>query len=432
MPHPLATHLALRVTCALNGRAWSSLFKRGPMFIDLLDCVGSVQDYWEGYKLFCYAYYSHSARHANDFRDSKLGALGLFAQLQLPFPSCAHCMFVNVVLLFLMLFFSGCMGPGQLVWRRLHLCPSPSPHVVRTTCMQLLPLVEMFCRWELQEDCSNLEVLMERFESVAELESHDLGRALLCMVRDEDDGFRSYSERRHPPAVPQATVDAFHEVRQRLAAVDIAFQGLQPQVHIVVGHVGLLAPPRQRQSALSRDFFFCDTSTGRTLCVRHCCVQIVIQFHVRWHICVCLEHLWVPISFEGNECIWFSLSPLCAPGSRRSRSLLCSVAVTLDGIVDVRCGRMKCLSVRPPHSVCTGMHMRALCIGSAIRGQSHAWSPCSLCRPHALLVLKFATSIAQQLIACPVRSVCGYVRATLPCRGGFAINRTRAPMLPEQ
>ena len=303
MPHPLATHLALRVTCALNGRAWSSLFKRGPMFIDLLDCVGSVQDYWEGYKLFCYAYYSHSARHANDFRDSKLGALGLFAQLQLPFPSCAHCMFVNVVLLFLMLFFSGCMGPGQLVWRRLHLCPSPSPHVVRTTCMQLLPLVEMFCRWELQEDCSNLEVLMERFESVAELESHDLGRAVLCMVRDEDDGFRSYSERRHPPAVPQATVDAFHEVRQRLAAVDIAFQGLQPQVHIVVGHVGLLAPPRQRQSALSRDFFFCDTSTGRTLCVRHCCVQIVIQFHVRWHICVCTtrKNGSFPAKFQQNS-----------------------------------------------------------------------------------------------------------------------------------
>jgi hypothetical protein len=274
MPHPLATHSALRVACALHVRAWSSLFKRGPMFIDLLDCVGSVQDYWEGYKLFCYAYYSHSARHANEFRDSKLGALGLFAQFQLPFPVCAHCMFVNFVLLFLMLFFSGCMGPGQLVWRRLHLCPSPSPHAIRTTCMQLLPLVEMFCRWELQEDCSNLEVLMERFESVAELESHDLGRSLLCMVRDEDDGFRSYSERRHPPTIPQATVDAFHEVRQRLAAVDIAFQGLQPQVHIVVGHVGLLAPPKQRQSALGREFFFLRSKHCQgTLCAALLCTN---------------------------------------------------------------------------------------------------------------------------------------------------------------
>ena len=54
--------------------------------------------------------------------------------------------------------------------------------------MQLLPLVEMYCRWELEEDCSNLEALLLRFDSEAELESHELGCALLHMVRDDGGG----------------------------------------------------------------------------------------------------------------------------------------------------------------------------------------------------------------------------------------------------
>jgi hypothetical protein len=34
-----------------------------------------VDDYWHGYKLFCYAYYSNSVAHEAEFRHSKLGAL---------------------------------------------------------------------------------------------------------------------------------------------------------------------------------------------------------------------------------------------------------------------------------------------------------------------------------------------------------------------
>jgi hypothetical protein len=34
-----------------------------------------VDDYWHGYKLFCYAYYSNSVAHEGNFRRSKLGAL---------------------------------------------------------------------------------------------------------------------------------------------------------------------------------------------------------------------------------------------------------------------------------------------------------------------------------------------------------------------
>ena len=36
-------------------------------------CVRRVEDYWEGYKLFCYAYYAHSMPHESLFRQTKLG-----------------------------------------------------------------------------------------------------------------------------------------------------------------------------------------------------------------------------------------------------------------------------------------------------------------------------------------------------------------------
>ena len=36
--------------------------------------VRRAQDYWVGYKLFCYSYYSHSPQHVVEFRESKLGA----------------------------------------------------------------------------------------------------------------------------------------------------------------------------------------------------------------------------------------------------------------------------------------------------------------------------------------------------------------------
>ena len=54
-----------------------------------------VQDYWQGYKLFCYAYYSHSREHESEFRESKLGSCIPYKRwfLLLSFP------IVNVVVL---------------------------------------------------------------------------------------------------------------------------------------------------------------------------------------------------------------------------------------------------------------------------------------------------------------------------------------------
>ena len=115
---------------------------------------------------------------------------------------------------------------GQLVCRRHVHPPPPSHHAIRATCMELLPLVEMYCKWELQEDCSNLRALMLRFDSEEELESHALGRSLLFMVRDDEGGIESLP-RSEPVAAP---TDPFRNVRERLAAVGSAIQGLRNHV----------------------------------------------------------------------------------------------------------------------------------------------------------------------------------------------------------
>lgn len=36
--------------------------------------VCRADDYWEGFKLFCYGYYSHSLQHEHEFRECKLGS----------------------------------------------------------------------------------------------------------------------------------------------------------------------------------------------------------------------------------------------------------------------------------------------------------------------------------------------------------------------
>lgn len=70
---------------------------------------------------------------------------------------------------------------------------------------------------------------MLRFDSEVDLESHELGRSLLFMVRDEDAGIDSL--RRHVHSAPRA--NPLHAVRERLAVVDLAFQDLHAQVHSV-------------------------------------------------------------------------------------------------------------------------------------------------------------------------------------------------------
>ena len=93
--------------------------------------------------------------------------------------------------------------------------------------MQLLPLVEMYCKYELQEDCIGLRELMVRFDSESELRSHELGRSLLCMVREDDENLDILP--RPMPFVSRE--NPFDVVRERLLAAGTAITLLREQVH---------------------------------------------------------------------------------------------------------------------------------------------------------------------------------------------------------
>lgn len=120
-------------------------------------------------------------------------------------------------------------GTGQLVWRRHTHLPLPPRQVIRNTCVQLLPLVEMYLKWELEEDCTDLRALMLRFDSETELQSNELGRSLLFMVRDDGDEFENLPRALPLPMPP----NPFDIVRERLAAAGSALEGLQHKVHLV-------------------------------------------------------------------------------------------------------------------------------------------------------------------------------------------------------
>ena len=143
--------------------------------------------------------------------------------------------------------------------------------------MQLLPLVEMYCRWDLQEDCSNLQALVQRFDSVSELESHDLGRSLLRMVRDEEDGLLAYSERRHVEPFPHLGTDPFGAVRARLASVDLAFQSLQAQVLIFVGYNIKCALGNEKNLRFGWHFDANHSNSVISVGVRQFCPHVSIQ-----------------------------------------------------------------------------------------------------------------------------------------------------------
>ena len=194
-----------------------------------------AEDYWRGYKLFCFGYYSHSSQHVQEFRQSKLGA-----RISSPHPVFVFVVQIAHLLGIWYMVFEGSAFllriAGELVWRRHADGTSPSPHAVRATCMGLLPLVELFLWRELQEDCSNLEGFLLRFDSEAELQSHELGRALLFMVRNDEEGLPASSPQLHREVPHHMVPDPFQAVRERLAAVDTAIRTLQPQVLPVIGY----------------------------------------------------------------------------------------------------------------------------------------------------------------------------------------------------
>ena len=59
--------------CCPHSQKLTSVCSLGYRFVDGWPCRCSAADFWHGYKIFCYAYYSHSAPHECEFRETKLG-----------------------------------------------------------------------------------------------------------------------------------------------------------------------------------------------------------------------------------------------------------------------------------------------------------------------------------------------------------------------
>ena len=171
-----------------------------------------------------------------------------------------------------------CGCAGQIVWRRHVELPVPSRQTVCGTCTLLLPLVETYCRTELGENCSDLRALMVRFDDEEELESTALGRSLLSLVRDGDDGLNTLSRRIHIAAPP----NPFEAVRARLAAVGLAIRGLGPQVHTILGLCTLCAIHKINKMALQCAFVGC--RTHRTSFPPRCCLGLALSVVYAWGV----------------------------------------------------------------------------------------------------------------------------------------------------
>lgn len=115
------------------------------------------------------------------------------------------------------------------MWRWFASDCTPSHHAVRASCVQLLPLIDMYCKYVLQEDNTNLWGLMVRFDCEADLASHDLGCSMLAMLRDDAEG---RPEIMRPRVLMIAAVSPFEAIRTTLAAMDVALQTMRPHVHL--------------------------------------------------------------------------------------------------------------------------------------------------------------------------------------------------------
>jgi hypothetical protein len=81
--------LQFRPPCACAVLRFPSLIKH--LF------VRRAEDYWLGYKLFCFGYYSHSPQHVLEFRESKLGSIISPPPMSPCFS--ANCSFASMLLL---------------------------------------------------------------------------------------------------------------------------------------------------------------------------------------------------------------------------------------------------------------------------------------------------------------------------------------------
>jgi hypothetical protein len=187
---------------------------------------------------------------------------------------------------------------GRLVWRRFAADSTPSHHAVRATCVQILPLIDMYCKYVLQEDSTNLWGLMVRYDCEAELASHELGRSMLEMIRDDDDGAPQIL----PPRVRRPTAASpFDAIRSTLAAMDVALQTLRPQVHLDLDVTCLCSPPDHPCCNCTRGSVcgpagVCPSFGNANFCSPMCSVSLLVvwtvalallPFHIKILIVLC-------------------------------------------------------------------------------------------------------------------------------------------------
>ena len=152
------------------------------------------------------------------------------------------------------------------MWQRFAHSPPPARHVIQASCMQLLPIVEMFCKYEFQDDCSDLRGLMLRFDSEVQLQSHELGRALLSMIGSDGAHFECLP--RSLPIAPRP--NPFQGVRDRLALAALAIQDLNAQVTHAVSSACTFALPALSVILLGKPFMFSRFSQCHGRVIVHC------------------------------------------------------------------------------------------------------------------------------------------------------------------
>lgn len=154
---------------------------------------------------------------------------------------------------------------------------------------------------------------MLRFDSEAELESHDLGRALLFMVRNDEEGLPASTPHIQREAAEDLVAGPFEVLRGRLAAVDAAIRTLQPQVLAVIGYI---------LEFTFHENLFCTVTCSSVswhpcssllpaVCQFGCCD--LIQNSFCWHLC-CFPAT-IPPDVGSFACLWlpwvfFQLCPL--------------------------------------------------------------------------------------------------------------------------
>ena len=215
--------------------------------------------------------------------------------------------------------------PGQLLWRRFNSACPPSHSALRATFVQLLPLVEMYYKWVLCKDCSNLWDLMVRFDSEAKLGSHELGRSMLQMLHGDEGGLQIVP----PPVLMPPPVSPFTAIRFTFAAMDVALQAMRPQVHIALDVTCLCSLPGRSCGQLAPHcacyhIGLCPSPFNANFDSPKVFVGLpTVSFVPIPPVAICFRGLWVPGFFRSSYLFVFSLAASASTAFLRLQWSLC-------------------------------------------------------------------------------------------------------------